>query len=181
MRTPCIGKGCMTDRHAAYISFGSNMGDREQNCLHGIDALSRTKDVDIKARSPLYQTSPVDFEDQDWFVNGALKLETTLTPLELLQALKGIERKAGREKAPVRFGPRILDMDIVLYGSQIVHSPELIIPHPRMHKRGFVLQPLCDIDPDIIHPVSGKSLRYLLDHLHDDTQKVRPFPCSDSS
>ncbi|MFZ5568979.1 MAG: 2-amino-4-hydroxy-6-hydroxymethyldihydropteridine diphosphokinase [Thermodesulfobacteriota bacterium] len=171
----------MPDNHTAYVSFGSNMGDRETNCRRGVEALSRTRGVAVMKRSPLYQTSPVDFLDQGWFVNGALKLKTALTPFELLRALKEIERFVGREKPLVRFGPRVLDMDIVLYGAEVVHSPELVIPHPRMHKRSFVLQPLCDIDADIIHPVFGKSIRYLLDHLHDDSQKVWSFPCSDSS
>lgn len=171
----------MKNREVAYISFGSNMGDREKNCRLGIEMLACVSDVEVKARSKLYQTSPVDFQDQDWFVNGALKLETALPPLELLVILKNIERSAGREKAPVKFGPRILDMDIVLYGRHIVNSEELIIPHPRMHKRGFVLQPLCDIDPNIVHPLMQKSVRYLLDHLHDESQKVWAYPCSASS
>ncbi len=163
-------------KHIAYISVGSNSGDKLENCRKGIAALIQSGSTVIQARSRIYKTDPVDYRDQDWFVNIALKVETVLDPFQLLNQLKSIQHRAGRTVDPIRFGPRILDMDIVLYDDLVMNSPELIVPHPRMHKRRFVLMPICDIDPEIIHPVIKKSMRYLLDSLNDEQQGVEPYP-----
>jgi 2-amino-4-hydroxy-6-hydroxymethyldihydropteridine diphosphokinase len=125
--------------------------------------------------SPFYRTAPVDYLDQDWFVNAALQLEITLAPTELLAAIQLIQRQAGRLKDPIRFGPRIIDLDIIFYDTLIINSPELVIPHPRMHKRRFVLQPICDIDPAFVHPVFQKEIQTLLRQLPDETQRVEPL------
>ena len=126
----------------------------------------------LAAASPFYRTSPVDYLDQDWFVNGVVKIHTRLSPLELLETLKCLETDAGRKKNRLRFGPRTLDMDILFFDDQVIRTDTLIIPHPRMHRRRFVLKPICDIDPVMVHPVLKKDMRSLLDDLGDDAQKV---------
>jgi len=160
------------EKHTAYISAGSNIGDKLLNCRNGITALTESGATAIKAWSRFYKTSPVDFREQDWFVNAAVKIETELDPFELLKDMNSIQVRAGRTCNPVRFGPRILDLDIILYDNVVIDLPGLTIPHPRMHKRRFVLKPLCDIDPAVIHPVFKKALKDLLDSLDDDEQTV---------
>jgi 2-amino-4-hydroxy-6-hydroxymethyldihydropteridine diphosphokinase len=125
------------------------MGDRLQNCRKGIEALSETGSGRILAQSRVYATEPVDYkdQDQDWFINLMVKLETAHDPFQLLDHIESIQRTAGRIQDPIRFGPRILDLDIILYDNRIIESERLIVPHPRMHKRRFVLKPICDIDP----------------------------------
>jgi 2-amino-4-hydroxy-6-hydroxymethyldihydropteridine diphosphokinase len=98
-----------------------------------------------------------------------------LDPFQLLGTLNAIQRRAGRIVDEIRFGPRVLDMDIILYDDLVIHSAELIIPHPRMHKRHFVLKPICDIDPGIIHPILKKNMQYLLNSLNDNGQGVEPY------
>jgi 2-amino-4-hydroxy-6-hydroxymethyldihydropteridine diphosphokinase len=161
----------------AIISIGSNLNNRVENCRKGIDALAGLPDIEITGSSRFYQTAPVDYEDQEWFINTAIRIRTCLGPYKLLDQLKSIERELGRKESAIRFGPRNLDMDIILYNSEVINSKGLVIPHPRMHKRAFVLQPLCDIDPDIVHPVLKKDMRYLLNNVNDKKQKVLPYPC----
>ena len=158
--------------HIAYISIGSNMGRRRFNCREGIRAIEALPSTLVVDRSPLYKTQPVDFTDQEWFANAVVKAATGLEPHDLLDSLQVIQRGAGRVKDSVRFGPRLLDLDILLYDDRILHTPELEIPHPRMHKRRFVLQPICDINPDIIHPLLNISLKSLLNQLDDNEQVV---------
>lgn len=158
-----------------YLSLGSNIGNRADNCRSAIEALKKNAGT-VLAVSPLYQTSPLEIEDQDWFINGAVKLQTGRDPFDLLAVLRSIERAAGREAGGIRFGPRILDMDIIFFGQAVIDTASLTVPHPRMHKRGFVLQPLCDIDPNILHPVFGQTVRQLLENLDDHSQKVLPYP-----
>ncbi len=156
----------------AYISVGSNMGERMANCRRGIDGLVADGHSVLAATSAFYRTSPVDYLDQDWFVNAVVKIETDLEPLELLDLLGSIEKAVGRVHNPVRFGPRVLDMDIILYADHVIETDRLTIPHPRMHKRRFVLQPICDIDATIKHPVLDQDMRMLLDCLGDDDQEI---------
>ena len=163
--------------HTAYISAGSNIGSKYLNCKKGIDLLVKTEDVILKGRSRFYKTEPVDFKAQDWFINCVAKIETTLDPFELLHALKSIERAVGRVADPVRFGPRILDLDILLIDHLVVNSSKLVVPHPRMHVRRFVLQPICDIDRKIIHPVLMKNMQNLLEMLNEDEQRVVEYTC----
>jgi 2-amino-4-hydroxy-6-hydroxymethyldihydropteridine diphosphokinase len=165
----------MEDLHIAYISVGSNMGDRLQNCLRGIEALTEDGNSRILAQSRIYTTEPVDYKDQDWFINMMVKLETTDDPFELLDHIEEIQRAAGRMQDPIRFGPRILDLDIILYDDRIIESERLAVPHPRMHKRRFVLKPICDIDPGIIHPVLKQEMQILLKSVGEKKQKVYPY------
>lgn len=159
----------------AALGFGSNIGEREENLKRGLALLEEEGTVRVLAVSPLYFTKPVDYEDQDWFVNGAAEIETSLSPRELLGLLKSVETSVGRTKGGVRFGPRVLDMDILLYGDGIIEEDDLTIPHPRMDKRRFVLAPLCDIVPDWVSPVSGVSVRGLLDALGENPGDVVPL------
>ena len=159
----------------AYISIGSNLGDCVGNCIRGMDAIAATEGIELLARSKLFVTEPVDYRDQPWFINAMIKVRTTLAPLELLAVLKEIEREAGRTKQPVRFGPRVLDLDILFYEDMVVNSDVLVLPHPRMHKRHFVLRPFCDIDPTVEHPVYKKNVRELFDMLDEQGQKVRVY------
>ena len=155
-----------------YISVGSNLGRKLENCRRGIIALTSFKNAVLVARSPFYRTEPVDYTDQDWFINAVFSIRTSLSPEVLLKRLQGIQRRAGWEASPVRFGPRILDLDILLFGDLIISTPHLIVPHPRMHKRRFVLQPLCDINPYLIHPVINQKMGDLLARLDDSDQRV---------
>jgi 2-amino-4-hydroxy-6-hydroxymethyldihydropteridine diphosphokinase len=163
--------------HSVFVSIGSNMGDKLANCKTAIESLSNLDRTHRVACSPFYKTDPVDFTDQDWFINAAVKLETELAPQPLLDALKKIQRGAGRIHDAVRFGPRVLDLDIIFYDDVVLHSDGLTLPHPRMHKRRFVLQPICDIDPKAVHPVLKTTVKHLLEQLDDDAQGVEIYPC----
>lgn len=159
-------------RHIAYISVGSNLGDRLVNCQNGIDSLTRAEDAVLIKQAPFYITEPVDYEDQNWFINSVVQIETVLDPFQLFDMLKAIEGEGGRTDTGVRFGPRTLDLDILLFDELVIASPALEIPHPRMHKRRFVLKPMCDIDPEVVHPVSKTDMKTLLNSLGDDGQRV---------
>jgi 2-amino-4-hydroxy-6-hydroxymethyldihydropteridine diphosphokinase len=138
------------------------MGDREQNlrvAIGRLDSLGR-----VVAVSSLYETEPVEVADQAWFLNCVVALETSHRPEALMQALLGIEREMGRERMQKK-GPRTIDLDIVLFGGEIIESPMLTIPHPAMHRRRFVLQPLVEIAPQAWHPVLKKTARELLEEL----------------
>ena len=126
----------------------------------------------IIAQSRFYFSEPVDYEDQDWFINAMFKLETTYDPFQLLNQIESIQLAAGRKADPVRYGPRILDLDIILFDERVINSERLVVPHPRMHKRRFVLKPICDINPTIIHPVLKKEMKFLLRALRSEQQRV---------
>ena len=161
--------------HIAYISVGSNIGDKLENCQKGVTALISSGSAQVLKHSRIYKTDPVDYTAQDWFINYAVKIRTVLDPFQLLSKLNSIQRRAGRIVDKIRFGPRVLDIDIIFYDDLVIHSAKLIIPHPRMHKRRFVLKPICDIDPEIVHPILKKSMQYLLDSLDDNGQGVEPY------
>ncbi len=162
----------MNPAHTAYISVGSNLGRKLDNCRAGVAALSESAKVRLIDQSPVYRTEPVDYRDQDWFVNYVVKIGTGLDPLKLLELLHSIEHSAGRVRHSIRFGPRILDLDIILFDDLVLNDSNLIIPHPRMHKRRFVLKPICDIDPDINHPVLQRTMLSLLADLDDTGQRI---------
>jgi len=165
----------VNDFHTAYISVGSNLGSKLENCRKGIAALTCCGKCRMIDQSRVYQTEPVDYMDQDWFLNYVVKIETSLDPISLLDTLKLIERDAGRTRDAVRFGPRLLDLDIILYNAMVVDTLKLVLPHPRMHKRRFVLKPICDIDPDIIHPVFHRTMQSLLGDLAAKDQRITEY------
>lgn len=158
--------------HIAYICVGSNLGNRLENCRNGVAAITISGTARLLEQSSIYETEPVDLKDQDWFVNYVVVIETLLNPLSLLELIKSIENRTGRRKNTIRYGPRVLDLDIIFYDDVIMDTPQLVIPHPRMHKRRFVLQPICDIDPGIIHPVFRQSVQSLLDDLDEEEQRI---------
>jgi 2-amino-4-hydroxy-6-hydroxymethyldihydropteridine diphosphokinase len=143
-----------------YLSLGSNLGDRQGELLRAIDKLHRP-DLVITKISSIWETAPVGFKEQPAFLNVAVEAETSLLPMQLLHRVKAIERERGRKKT-VRNGPRVIDVDILLYGSFIVDTLQLQIPHPRMQERRFVLEPLAEIATDLRHPVTRQSLRDIL-------------------
>ena len=149
----------------AYISLGSNVGDREQQIAAAIQALG-ARGVRVVRQSSIYSTEPVDVATQSWFLNCVLEIETELMPRQLLRTFKEIENELGR-KYTVRRGPRVIDIDILLYGSSVVQTPELEIPHPRMTQRRFVLVPLVEIAPAVHHPGENKSAEELLAETED--------------
>lgn len=162
--------------HSAYIGIGSNMGNKIAHCRNGIAALSKLENTIVQGRSKFYRTAPMDYENQDWFVNAVILIRTEQPPLDLLNSLKAIEKSEGRLIAGPRFGPRPLDMDILLYDSFVLATDRLAIPHPRMHKRCFVLRPICDIDASVVHPVLRKEMRELLEKPDIKAQMVSEYP-----
>jgi 2-amino-4-hydroxy-6-hydroxymethyldihydropteridine diphosphokinase len=151
------------------------LGDPARNCVEAAGRLSKSEDVNVLRRSSLYKTEPVGLEDQPWFVNCAVEIRTSLRPRPLLEILKKIESYMGRT-GTIKWGPRIIDLDILLYGQEIISEEGLTIPHPEMHKRRFVLQPLFEIAPYEIHPVYGISIKGLLDRLEDHKDVVKLDP-----
>jgi dihydroneopterin aldolase / 2-amino-4-hydroxy-6-hydroxymethyldihydropteridine diphosphokinase len=147
----------------AYIGIGSNLGDREFNCKQAISLL-RQKGITARKESSLYETKPWGIRDQPLFLNMAVEIETDLKPFELLRTLKDIEKEMGREETFL-WGPRIIDLDILLYDNNIVDEKGLRIPHPHMQDREFVLRPLCEIAGEAIHPSLLLSIEELLQRL----------------
>lgn len=146
--------------HAIYLALGTNLGDRPANLRAALAALEPR--VRIEAESRIYETPPWGFLDQPAFLNMALRAETDLSPADLLTFLKTLETDLGR--APTfRNGPRLIDIDILFYDDLVLDTPPLVIPHPRLHERDFVLVPLADIAPDFIHPLLHQSIRALLE------------------
>lgn len=156
----------MDDGVISLLGVGSNMGNPAANCAAADRHLSEIGGVTVLRRSSLYRTQPVGVEDQDWFVNGVIEVRTALGPHPLMDALVGVEKKMGRIRNG-KWGPRIIDIDILLYGQAVIDEEGLVIPHPRLHERRFVLVPLDEIAPHAIHPAFGISVRGLLDRLQD--------------
>jgi 2-amino-4-hydroxy-6-hydroxymethyldihydropteridine diphosphokinase len=155
------------NRFICYIGIGSNLGNALQNCKNAINNLSQQKEIQLTRASSFYKTEPLGIENQNMFINAVVEIKTTLSALNLLQALQKIEKAIGR-KRDVKGGPRIIDLDLLFYEQGIFRETGLIVPHPEIHKRRFVLEPLCEIASYFIHPVFGISIRGLKDRLSDN-------------
>ncbi|RJQ30015.1 MAG: 2-amino-4-hydroxy-6-hydroxymethyldihydropteridine diphosphokinase [Peptococcaceae bacterium] len=139
-----------------FIGIGSNSGDKEANIGKALKLLGETPGVTVHRVAPLYRTEPVGYIEQDWFLNTVAEVSTVLSPRELLDALLGIEKSLGRVRT-VRWGPRPVDLDIILYGNGNINEPDLVIPHPGMCERAFVVAPLADLVPDLVLPGGKKA------------------------
>jgi len=156
----------------AFIGLGSNVGQRREHITKAIELLRRTPLIEVLQQASWYETEPVGVEGQRWFINTAVEVETKLAPRELLDRLKEIERIVGRQERG-RWGPREVDLDLLLYGNLILEEDGLILPHPELHRRRFALEPLCELAPDVNHPRLGRSLRQLLADLDGRKRVIR--------
>lgn len=156
--------------HPVYLALGTNLGQRQDNIRQAIKRLD--PNVTMLATSKLYETAPAYVIDQPAFLNMAIKGETTLSPQNLLTFLKRIEVEMGREQT-VRFGPRIIDLDIIFYDDWVLNTPDLQIPHPRLAERGFVLYPLADIAANVVHPTLNQTVAALVDALPEEDGILR--------
>jgi 2-amino-4-hydroxy-6-hydroxymethyldihydropteridine diphosphokinase len=156
-----------------YLSLGSNLGDRKANLRNAIGRLLELGDV--LEVSSYYETEPVEFTEQPWFLNCAVAVRTELIPREFLAGILAIEKSMGRERTQPK-GPRLIDIDILLFGAQTINTPQLTVPHPAMAERRFVLEPLAEIAPEVLHPTRRKTIRALLNALPPGGAVVKKTP-----
>jgi 2-amino-4-hydroxy-6-hydroxymethyldihydropteridine diphosphokinase len=147
------------DQHTVYLALGTNLGDRRENLKQAVASLS--PQMVVKAKSRIYETPPWGIEDQPMFLNQAVKVETYLEPEPLMKHIKRLEIALGRKES-FRNGPRLIDNDLLYYDDLVLDTPVLTLPHPRLHERAFVLLPMMDIAPDLVHPVTHKSIREMV-------------------
>lgn len=161
-------------KNIAYIGIGSNQGDKLTNCKEAINRLGKLRETRVIAASSFYETEPVGEIEQNWFINATVKLETALPVKELLISLQRIEGQMGKQRS-VEKGPRIIDLDLLFYNQEIISQPDLIVPHPRMQSRRFVLTTLNEIAAEEVHPRLNLSISQLLARLNDKkvVRKIR--------
>lgn len=158
----------------AYIGLGSNVGERTSFVRSAVDGLNASEGIHVTAVSSLYETSPIGGPPQRSFVNAVARVETTLEARALLEVCKGIESKLGRDSTGMRWGPRVIDLDIELYGDEKISEPDLEIPHPRLNQRRFVLVPMLEIDEDVTDPW-GTRFADIVDEAEGDVELLEPF------
>ncbi len=158
----------------AFVSLGSNLGDREAHLRRALDALRATRGIQWLAVSRIYETDPVGPPPQGLYLNAVAEIETGLEPRDLLERLFQIEADEGRVRRGARDEARTLDLDLLLFADRCIDEDELIVPHPRMHERAFVLEPLCELAPQWVHPREGKTVAELAARVRDPTA-VRPW------
>jgi 2-amino-4-hydroxy-6-hydroxymethyldihydropteridine diphosphokinase len=157
-------------KKTVYLSLGSNVGDRQANLEQAISQLSDLGTV--RQRSAFYETEPMEVTDQPWFLNCAVELETELMPKQFISAVLDVERSMGRRRIKKK-GPRSIDIDVILFGKSIIEMKGLTVPHPAMHLRRFVLEPMVEIAPEVRHPVFKRSMRELRDALPAGSGQVK--------
>jgi 2-amino-4-hydroxy-6-hydroxymethyldihydropteridine diphosphokinase len=159
-----VSEGPPASAKTAYIGIGSNMGDPLNNCHKAIDLINHLDGCRVAEISRFFHTEPVGATSQDWYVNGVIRIETTLGLHELMRSLLSIESGMGRVRRQ-KWESRIIDLDILLYGNEAIEESDLRVPHPLMHQRRFVIMPMAELNPGLIHPVLGKSMAELMDNL----------------
>ncbi len=172
----------MSDRTACrrlgvYLGLGTNLGNREENLTQGVMGLDAGPELTVLRTSSIYETAPWGLTEQPVFLNMVAEISTTLSPHQLLDRVKGVERELGREPGP-RLGPRLIDLDILLYGDSVVDDPDLQIPHASLHLRAFALVPLAELTPDAMHPVLGETIAELAMRV-DGLDGVKPLGLSE--
>jgi 2-amino-4-hydroxy-6-hydroxymethyldihydropteridine diphosphokinase len=161
--------------HIAYIGIGSNIGDKVHHCENAISEILKVDCHQLLAKSSFFKTKPIGYSSQDWFVNGVIKIETDLEALDLFRSLKAIETQIGRTET-FRWGPRVIDLDILLFDEQEIQTEIIQIPHPFMQERQFVLIPLVEIDRSLVHPILKKTVQELLEDIKEDQGVERLQP-----
>lgn len=164
-----------------FVGFGSNVGGPVARVREAVGRLAHLPRIKVIRVSSLYRTEPVGLEEQDWFVNGVARLESGLSPRELMRGLLSVERAMGRTRM-IPGGPRVIDLDLLLFGDLVMGEADLWIPHPRLHERRFVLVPMCEVAPHVLHPVLKKEMADILKDLEDNksVQFLEPWgddPC----
>ena len=152
-----------------YVGLGANVGDREAHLRSAVVAVGARPELRVVGASKVYESAPVGYADQPDFLNAAVELETEVSPRDLLQTLLELERSLGRVRGQ-RWGPRIIDLDLLLYGHRIVQEQGLTVPHPHLHLRAFVLLPLCDLNPEGVHPLTRQSFRSLAEAVKPESE-----------
>jgi 2-amino-4-hydroxy-6-hydroxymethyldihydropteridine diphosphokinase len=163
----------------AYVGIGSNLGDKADFCLRAVRLVNRMEGCRVCTVSSLYRTEPVGVQGHDWYLNCVIGVHTVLSPNVLLQRLLALESALGRIRTK-KLQPRVIDLDLLMFGPAVINTPDLIIPHPRMHMRRFVMAPMAEIAPDLIHPVLGLSVEKLLEACPSEGQNVSLWPSGDT-
>jgi 2-amino-4-hydroxy-6-hydroxymethyldihydropteridine diphosphokinase len=159
----------------AYIGIGSNLGNPEKNCLEAVDRIGRIPSCKVTKVSSLYRTEPVGVDEQEWYVNCVVEILTGISAKILMERLLAIEKNMGRIREGGRWQARVIDLDILLFGRELINEDNLTVPHPLMHRRRFVMVPMMDLAPDLDHPSLGKSMSMLLQEISEDGQDVKPI------
>lgn len=171
-----IGDGNVT----AYVGVGSNLGDKEAFCRRAVRMVDEMEGCRVWRVSSLYRTEPVGVHGHDWYLNGVFGVYTTLTPQGLLERLLDVEYRLGRVRTGI-LQPRVIDLDLLLFGRTVINTFDLILPHPRMHMRRFVMEPMAEIAPDLLHPVLGLTVEKLLETCPSEGQGVSLWPSVNSA